>query len=69
MDLFLPEVFYEEGVLKNSAKIRGEHLCQNLFFYKFYEIFKNTFLKKPLHATASALLASSESRFIVQENM
>ena len=26
-----PEVFYEEGVLRNMAKFTGKHLCQSLF--------------------------------------
>ena len=29
-----PEVFYKKGVLRNSAKFRGKHLCQRLFFNK-----------------------------------
>ena len=27
-----PEVFCEEGVLRNFAKFKGTHLCQKLFF-------------------------------------
>ena len=29
-----PEVLYKKGVLKDSAKFTGKHLCQNLFFNK-----------------------------------
>ena len=29
-----PEVFCEKGVLKNSTKFTGKHLCQSLFFNK-----------------------------------
>ena len=29
-----PKVFCEEGFLKNSAKFKGKHLCQSLFFNK-----------------------------------
>ena len=27
-----PEVFYKKGVLENSPKFTGEHLCQSLLF-------------------------------------
>ena len=27
-----PEVFYRKGILRNSAKFTGKHLCQSLFF-------------------------------------
>ena len=53
-----PEVFFKEGVLKNSSKFIGKHLCPGLFFKKetlaqvflweFCEMFKNTFLCKHL---------------------
>ena len=62
----LPEVFYKNVVLKNSAKFTGKHLCQSLFFNKgaglkcfqtfpceFYEIFKKSFFTEHLRATAS----------------
>ena len=29
-----PEVFCKKGVLRNSAKFTGKHLCQSLFFNK-----------------------------------
>ena len=29
-----PDVFCEKGVLRNSAKFTGKHLCQSLFFNK-----------------------------------
>ena len=29
-----PEVFYEEGVLRNFTKFTEKHLCQSLFFNK-----------------------------------
>ena len=29
-----PEVFYENGVIKNFAKFTGKHMCQSLFFNK-----------------------------------
>ena len=48
-----PEVYCNKEVLKNFAKFRGKHLCQNLFliklqaegcvfFSEFCEVFKNT---------------------------
>ena len=30
-----PVVFCKNGVLRNSTKFRGKHLCQSLFFNKF----------------------------------
>ena len=29
-----PDVFYEKGVIKKSAKFTKKHLCQSLFFKK-----------------------------------
>ena len=30
----VPEMFFEKGVLRNFAKIKGKHLCQSLFSRK-----------------------------------
>ena len=29
-----PDVFCKKGVIRNSTKFTGKHLCQNLFFNK-----------------------------------
>ena len=53
------EVFCEEGVPRNFAKLTGKHLCQSLvfnkketlaqvFFCEFFEISKNTFFAEHL---------------------
>ena len=58
-----PEVFCKKGVLRNSAKVTGKHLCQSLFFKKetltqvfsceFCKISKNTFFHRtPLEAAS-----------------
>ena len=58
--------FVKKGVLRNSAKFKGKHLCQSLFFNKketlpqvfsceFREISKNTFFTEHLWVTASVL--------------
>ena len=31
-----PDVFYKKGVLTNFSKFTGKHLCQGLFFKRFY---------------------------------
>ena len=43
-----PEVFCEKGVLKNFAKLTGEHLCWSLFLNKVSGIRPETSLKKRL---------------------
>ena len=39
------KVFYKKGVLKNSTKFTGKHLCQSLFFNKEPEAY-NFIIKK-----------------------
>ena len=34
-----PAVFYKKGVLTNFSKFTGKHLCQSLFFKRFYDRF------------------------------
>ena len=41
-----PDVFYEKGILKNSSKFAGKHLCQSLFFNKVARLSPATLLKK-----------------------
>ena len=43
-----PEVFCEKGVLGNSTKFKGKHLCQGLFFNKVKGLRAATLLKKRL---------------------
>ena len=38
----------KKGVLKNSTKFTGKHLCQSLFFNKVADISPATLLKKRL---------------------
>ena len=41
-----PKVFCEKGVLRNSAKFAGQHLCQSLFFNKVTGL-RPQFLRTP----------------------
>ena len=43
-----PEVLCKKGVLRNSAKFTGKHLCQSLFFNKVTCLRPATLLKKRL---------------------
>ena len=43
-----PEVFYKKGVLRNSTKFTGKHLCQSLFFNEVAGLRPTTLLKKRL---------------------
>ena len=43
-----PKVFYEKGVLRNSAKFTGKNLGQSLFFNKVADLRPATLLKKRL---------------------
>ena len=64
-----PEVLCRKGVLRNSGKFTGKHLCQSLFFNKvaltqvfsceFCKISKNVFFYKtpPVPASGSNCLA------------
>ena len=50
------EVSYKEAVLKNFVTFIGKHLCQSLtqvFYYKFFEIFKSTFFHRTPPVAAS----------------
>ena len=40
------EVLYKKGVLKNSPKFTGKHLCQSFFFNKVVDLRPTTFLKR-----------------------
>ena len=42
------EVFCRKGVLRNTAKFTGKHLCQSLFFNTFAYLRSATSLKKRL---------------------
>ena len=43
-----PDVFCEKGVLRNTVKFTGKHLCQSLFFNKIAGIRPSSSLKKTL---------------------
>ena len=43
-----PEVLCKKGVLKNSTKFTGKHLCQSLFFNKVAGLRPASLLKKRL---------------------
>ena len=43
-----PDVFFKKDVFTNSAKFRGKHLCQSLFFNKVSDRRPATLLKKRL---------------------
>ena len=54
-----PEVFYEEGVLRNFAKFTGKHLCQSLYFNKVAGLRhrpKNTFFCRTPPVAASGVM-------------
>ena len=41
-----PEVFCKEGIIRNLAKLTGEHLCQSLFFNKVAGLRHATLIKR-----------------------
>ena len=43
-----PEVFFEEGALKNVAKFPGKHLCQSIFLNKVARVKPAIVFKKRL---------------------
>ena len=73
-----PEVLFEKSVLKHFTKFTGKHLCQSLFFNKFFlinlikkeaygtdvcEISKSTFFTEHLASVTSSDLGNVSQIF------
>ena len=62
------EVFCKKGVLRNSAKFTGEHLCQSLFFNNVAGLRPTTLLKKRLWCVFLWILWNFYEHLFLQNN-